>query len=198
MNWDALTGLISGASFDSGAMISPAQARRFLCDAQVIPLILGSKSEVLDVGRASRTFPAHIRRAITARDEGCSWPDCDRPPDWCDGHHIDSGSETSATPAMPTGVYFVRTIIRRFTNSNGSSRSRRTAPPSSSRRNGLIPCNDHAATPYENRLALMAKPCRQLRRSRISRHSWIGSTATRTNWPAVGRPESAIRVRPEF
>ncbi len=50
MNWDALTGLISNASFDSGAMISPAQARRFLCDAQVIPMILGSKSEVLDVG----------------------------------------------------------------------------------------------------------------------------------------------------
>src|ERR1700712_1048324 len=50
MQWDALTGLISNASFDSGAMISPAQARRFLCDAQVIPMILGSKSEVLDVG----------------------------------------------------------------------------------------------------------------------------------------------------
>ncbi len=89
MNWDALTGLISNASFDSGAMISPAQARRFLCDAQVIPMILGSRSEVLDVGRASRTFPAHIRRAITARDKGCAWPGCDRPPDWCDGHHIE-------------------------------------------------------------------------------------------------------------
>jgi hypothetical protein len=89
MNWDALTGLISNASFDSGAMISPALARRFLCDAQIIPMILGSKSEVLDVGRSSRTFPAHIRRAITARDKGCAWPGCDRPPDWCDGHHIE-------------------------------------------------------------------------------------------------------------
>ncbi len=45
MNWDAITGMISGASFDSGAMISPAQARKFLCDAQIIPMILGSKSE---------------------------------------------------------------------------------------------------------------------------------------------------------
>ena len=61
MQWDALTGLISDASYDSGAMISPAQARRFLCDAQVIPMILGTKSEVLDVGRSSRTFPAHIQ-----------------------------------------------------------------------------------------------------------------------------------------
>ena len=90
MNWDALTGLISNASFDSGAMISPAQARRFLCDAQVIPMILGSpnpKSSTSE-GRPAR-FPAHIRRAITARDKGCAWPGCDRPPDWCDGHHIE-------------------------------------------------------------------------------------------------------------
>ncbi len=89
MSWDALTGMISGASFDTGAMISPAHARKFLCDAKVIPMVLGTKSEVLDVGRASRTFPAHIRRAIVARDQGCIWPGCDRPPDWCDGHHID-------------------------------------------------------------------------------------------------------------
>ncbi len=89
MSWDALTGLVSDAGFDSGAMISPAQARKFLCDAKVIPMVLGSKSEVLDVGRASRTFPAHIRRTIVARDQGCIWPGCDRPPDWCDGHHID-------------------------------------------------------------------------------------------------------------
>src|ERR1700712_4247696 len=89
MNWDALTGMISGASFDTGAMISPAQARKFLCDAKVIPMVLGSNSEILDVGRSSRTFPAHIRRAIVARDKGCAWPGCDRPPDWSDGHHIE-------------------------------------------------------------------------------------------------------------
>ena len=88
MNWDALSGMISNASFDTGAMISPAQARKFLCDAKVIPMVLGSQSEILDVGRASRTFPAHIRRALVARDRGCAWPGCNRPPDWCDGHHI--------------------------------------------------------------------------------------------------------------
>ncbi len=88
MSWDALTGAISNASFDTGAMISPVQARKFLCDAKVIPMVLGTKSEILDVGRASRTFPAHIRRALVARDRGCAWPGCDRPPDWCDGHHI--------------------------------------------------------------------------------------------------------------
>ena len=33
-------------------------------------------------------MPAAIRRAITARDRGCAWPGCDRPPNWCDAHHV--------------------------------------------------------------------------------------------------------------
>ena len=108
MNWDAITGMISGASFDSGAMISPAQARKFLCDAQIIPMILGSKSEVLDVGRASRTFPAHLRRALVARDRGCAWPGCDRPPDWCDGHHIDFWDRDFGLTCLDNGCLLCR------------------------------------------------------------------------------------------
>ena len=39
-------------------------------------------------GRRPRTFTTAIRRAITVRDQGCAWPGCDRPPAWCDGHHL--------------------------------------------------------------------------------------------------------------
>ena len=45
-------------------------------------------SEPLDVGRASRTVSPAQRRALTIRDRGCVFPGCDRPPGWCDGHHI--------------------------------------------------------------------------------------------------------------
>ena len=108
MNWDAITGMISNASFDTGAMISPAQARKFLCDAQIIPMILGSKSEILDVGRASRTFPAHLRRALVARDRGCAWPGCDRPPDWCDGHHINFWERDFGRTCLDNGCLLCR------------------------------------------------------------------------------------------
>jgi len=71
-----------------GAPISAALARRLACDAKVIPVVLGSNSEPLDVGRATRAWPLGVRRALEARDQGCAFPGCDRPATWCDAHHI--------------------------------------------------------------------------------------------------------------
>jgi hypothetical protein len=33
-------------------------------------------------------FSGPIRRALVLRDGGCAFPGCDRPPRWCDGHHV--------------------------------------------------------------------------------------------------------------
>jgi hypothetical protein len=77
------------ADLDTGAgTITAAAARRIACDAHTIPVVLGSRSEPLDVGRASYTVPQPMRRALIARDRGCAFPGCDRPPGWCDAHHI--------------------------------------------------------------------------------------------------------------
>ncbi len=67
--------------------MSAATVRRLACDATVIPAMLGAASEPLDVGRATATTPTGIRRALIARDRGCAFPGCDRPPGWCDAHH---------------------------------------------------------------------------------------------------------------
>jgi len=53
----------------------------------------------LDIGY-SHTIPGHIRRAVTLRDKHCAWPGCDRPPVYCDVHHLRhqaDGGETSVT-----------------------------------------------------------------------------------------------------
>ncbi len=104
VDWDAVTGLVSGGRFDSGNYISPALARQLLCDAQIIPAIMGSQSEVLDVGRASRTFPLGIPCAITLRNRGCAWPGCDRPPAWCDVHHITFWARGLGPTSLDNGV----------------------------------------------------------------------------------------------
>ena len=51
----------------------------------------------LDIGY-SRSIPGYIRRAVQLRDRHCVWPGCDRPPAYCDVHHLRhqaDGGETS-------------------------------------------------------------------------------------------------------
>ncbi|MEU0796311.1 DUF222 domain-containing protein [Amycolatopsis sp. NPDC005961] len=68
--------------------ISAAEARIHACDCMLIPAVLGSKSEPLDLGRQRRLIPPGIRRALYVRDRGCAFPGCHRPPRHCQGHHI--------------------------------------------------------------------------------------------------------------
>jgi hypothetical protein len=77
-----------GARLGSGWPIRPETARRLACDAAIIPMLLGTPSEPLDVGRLSRTAPPPLRRALIYRDGGCRFPLCDRPPEWTDAHHL--------------------------------------------------------------------------------------------------------------
>ncbi|WP_165552967.1 HNH endonuclease signature motif containing protein [Kribbella speibonae] len=76
--------------------LSAATIRRLACDANVIPVVLGSNSEPLDVGRSQRLVTRAIRRALNTRDRGCVI--CNAPPVICDAHHLISwidGGETS-------------------------------------------------------------------------------------------------------
>ncbi|MGW9551596.1 DUF222 domain-containing protein [Citricoccus zhacaiensis] len=68
--------------------VSPARIRQLACDSDLIPIVLGGKGEVLDVGRSQRLFTRKLRRAITARDGGCAAPDCSIFAPWCEAHHI--------------------------------------------------------------------------------------------------------------
>jgi hypothetical protein len=68
--------------------ITADAARRLACDSAMTRVVLGPSSEPIDVGRCTRTIPPALRRALVVRDRGCRFPGCDRPPDWCDGHHL--------------------------------------------------------------------------------------------------------------
>ncbi|MDD7938995.1 DUF222 domain-containing protein [Actinomycetospora lutea] len=73
---------------ESGLRVHPGTVRRWACDADIVPVVLGSASEPLDVGRRRRTAPDALRRALTLRDGGCAFPGCTRPPRRCQAHHI--------------------------------------------------------------------------------------------------------------
>ena len=58
---------------------------------------LASVSLPLDVGPATETIPAHLRRAVTARHPHCAFPGCAQPASVCEIHHIIPRSRAGPT-----------------------------------------------------------------------------------------------------
>ncbi len=77
--------------------VTASTVRTIACDADIIPVLLGGNGRILDVGRAARVFPPHIRKAVTARDLGCAFPQCTIPAPWCEAHHITYWSRGGTT-----------------------------------------------------------------------------------------------------
>jgi 5-methylcytosine-specific restriction protein A len=94
---DDLQNRARAACLDFGGTASPEALRMLCCDAATVPVVLDGKGQPLDVGRARRTIPDGLRRAVAARDRGCAHPGCGRPPSWSEVHHIrewEFGGET--------------------------------------------------------------------------------------------------------
>ncbi|KHK99593.1 hypothetical protein LK09_03020 [Microbacterium mangrovi] len=66
--------------------VDAGTARRMAADAEIIPIVLGGKSEVLDLGRSRRLFTKAQRLALVERDGGCA--SCAAPPGMCEVHHL--------------------------------------------------------------------------------------------------------------
>ena len=91
IDWDTLhTGIGTGRIGSPGhdLPLDVDTIRRLACDATILPVILGGPSGVLDIGRASKTWPLAIRRAAALRDHGCTFPGCRAPIVFCELHHI--------------------------------------------------------------------------------------------------------------
>jgi hypothetical protein len=69
-------------------LLSTDTLRRLACDADLIPMVLGSHREVLDQGQTVRLFTPAQTRHLWVRDQGCTFPGCTKPPPWTDAHHL--------------------------------------------------------------------------------------------------------------
>lgn len=83
-----LTGDSGAALTSTGDALDIGAARRLACDTDLIPAVLGTDSEPLDVGRSKRLVTGGLRTAVILRDRGCTFPGCDRPPQFCEAHHV--------------------------------------------------------------------------------------------------------------
>ena len=70
---DTRAGSICGGTA-TGTLIAPETVRRLACDADLIPVVLGTRGEVLDLGRRKCLFTSAQTRALWLRDGGCTFP----------------------------------------------------------------------------------------------------------------------------
>ena len=86
---DVLQGQRRGSGLTlAGEVLTTDTVRRLACDAQVIPMVLGSRGELLDQGMAERLFNRAQIRHLWIRDRGCTFPGCSKPAQWTDAHHL--------------------------------------------------------------------------------------------------------------
>ncbi|SFA72861.1 HNH endonuclease [Amycolatopsis marina] len=76
------------ATLGASGYTSIDQLRRWCCEAKVLPAVLGTRGEVLNLGRSARTASSAQRRALAIRDGGCARPGCTRSPKWTQVHHV--------------------------------------------------------------------------------------------------------------
>ena len=89
-------GRITGELLD-GTLLPESSVGRYLCDCAAHRVLTDGASVILDYGRATRTVPVDLFNALALRDKHCREYGCDRPPEWCDAHHVWSWEEGGPT-----------------------------------------------------------------------------------------------------
>jgi hypothetical protein len=82
-------GAARGVIIDVNSTVSGEAVRRMCCDAELNRVVTRGRSTILDYGTTTRLASDAQYHALVARDGGCRWPGCDRPPGWCQVHHFD-------------------------------------------------------------------------------------------------------------
>ena len=84
------TDLVAGirSEFASGGRLSQSTIERMLCDCDISRVIMDGPSEILDLGRSTRTPSDKQFKALVVRDQHCQHPGCKVPWQFCQPHHI--------------------------------------------------------------------------------------------------------------
>ncbi|OZB88700.1 MAG: hypothetical protein B7X41_06765 [Microbacterium sp. 14-71-5] len=77
---------------------------RLACDSAVSRLVFGPDLQVINVGRAERTYAGPRRRAVVARDGTCRYPGCTAPPALGEIHHVAEWVRDAGETDVNTGV----------------------------------------------------------------------------------------------
>lgn len=88
--------------------VSIETVERLACETGMVPVGFDGDGQVVNVGREQRLFTRRQRVGLAARDGGCRFPDCDRPPSWTEAHHIDHFVRDAGRTDIADGVLLCR------------------------------------------------------------------------------------------
>ncbi|HXR45537.1 MAG TPA: DUF222 domain-containing protein, partial [Pseudolysinimonas sp.] len=98
----------SGSIEGQTAPVSITTVERVACSAGIIPILFDDDGQVVNVGRTQRLFTARQRIGLAARDGGCRFPGCDRPPSWTEAHHIHHWQRDHGRTDLADGIRLCR------------------------------------------------------------------------------------------
>jgi len=90
------------------AVVSVATAQRIACDTGIIPIAFDTDGHIINVGREQRYHTPRQRIGLAARDGGCRADGCQRPPDFCEAHHIDEWLRDTGETSIRRGILLCR------------------------------------------------------------------------------------------
>jgi len=93
-----------GTIQDTGEAVSIGAIEREICATGTIAVVLDDDGQCVNVGREQRLSTTRQRVGLAVRDGGCVWPGCDRPPSWCEAHHINQWKRDHGRTDIADGV----------------------------------------------------------------------------------------------
>jgi hypothetical protein len=90
------------------APVSISTLERMTCDGETRPVIFDESGKVLDFGREQRFFTRRQKEALALMWGGCAAPGCDRPPSWCEAHHIVFWARDRGKTDLADGILLCR------------------------------------------------------------------------------------------
>ena len=84
--------------------IPPSVLARLACDSEISRVVFGPGSQVINAGRAERTFSGPRRKAVIARDGTCRYPGCTAPPTLGEIHHVAEWVEDHGDTDVNLGI----------------------------------------------------------------------------------------------
>ncbi|WP_372593993.1 DUF222 domain-containing protein, partial [Actinotalea sp.] len=100
---ESASGSSAPAQTTGGTIVPRSVLDRLACDSEISRIVFGPDGEVLDVGRARRTYTGQQRRAVIARDQSCRYPGCGAPVALGEVHHVVSWAHGGRT-SVANGV----------------------------------------------------------------------------------------------